>query len=72
MHLVSRRQHIIHVAGVPIHFAAGETIHTEDSYKHTPEAFEAIAETAGWRRRAMWTDPAALFALFLLQAPAES
>jgi dimethylhistidine N-methyltransferase len=72
MHLVSRRRQVVHVAGVPIRFAVGETIHTEDSYKHTQQAFEAIATMAGWNRHTTWTDPARLFALFLLQAPAES
>jgi dimethylhistidine N-methyltransferase len=69
MHLVSRRRQIVHVAGVAIRFAEGETIHTEDSYKHTEAAFEAIAKSAGWDMRAMWTDPARLFALYLLEGP---
>ena len=63
---------IVHVAGVTIRFAEGETIHTEDSYKHTEAAFEAIATSAGWDMRAMWTDPARLFALYLLESPAAS
>jgi uncharacterized SAM-dependent methyltransferase len=72
MHLVSRCPQIVHVAGVTIRFAEGETIHTEDSYKHTEAAFEAITTSAGWDMRAMWTDPARLFALYLLESPAAS
>ncbi len=72
MHLVSRHRQIVHVAGVAIPFEAGESIHTEDSYKHTEAAFEAIATTAGWSLRAIWTDPARLFALYLLQGPGAS
>jgi L-histidine N-alpha-methyltransferase len=71
MHLVSRRAQTVQVAGVAVRFAADETIHTEDSYKHTEAAFAAIASAAGWHRRATWTDPARLFALYLLEAPAE-
>lgn len=67
MHLVSRKDQAVHVAGQQIRFARGETIHTENSYKHTPERFAAIAGNAGWHCRAMWTDPARLFALYLLE-----
>ncbi len=67
MHLVSRKNQAVRVAGQPIRFARGETIHTENSYKHTPERFTAIAGDAGWHCRAMWTDPARLFALYLLR-----
>jgi len=66
MHLVSRRAQTAHLDGQAIRFAPGETIHTENSYKHTPEAFRAIATAAGWRADRMWTDPARLFSLHLL------
>ncbi|MEO9188616.1 MAG: L-histidine N(alpha)-methyltransferase [Acetobacteraceae bacterium] len=66
MHLVSRRAQTAGIDGCTIRFAAGETIHTENSYKHTPEAFRAIAEAAGWRAERMWTDPARLFSIHLL------
>ena len=69
MHLVSRVAQVVHVAGAAIRFAAGETIHTEDSYKHTEAAFAAIAAGAGWTLRTTWTDPARLFALYLLNDP---
>lgn len=67
MHLVSRKHQVVGVGGQQIQFARGETIHTENSYKHTPERFTAIAADAGWECRAMWTDPDRLFALYLLQ-----
>ena len=70
MHLVSQRDQLVHVAGHPIRFAAGESIHTENSYKHTPEAFLALAAEAGWQCRQMWTDPADWFALYLLEPQA--
>jgi len=67
MHLVSRKDQAVRVAGQTIRFKRGETIHTENSYKHTQERFTAIAAEAGWHCRTMWTDPARLFALYLLE-----
>ncbi|WP_407527688.1 L-histidine N(alpha)-methyltransferase [Methylobacterium oryzisoli] len=66
MHLVSRRAQTVTVAGVPIAFAAGETIHTENSYKYTAESFRALARSAGWEGRAVWTDPDRLFSVHAL------
>ena len=47
MHLVSRREQQVRVAGQTIRFAHGETIHTENSYKYAPEHFAELAEAAG-------------------------
>lgn len=68
MHLVSRRAQTVHVAGHRIRFAAGETIHTENSYKHTLAGFQDFARAAGWRPVRSWTDPAQLFSVHLLAA----
>lgn len=68
MHLVSLRAQSVRLGGRTIRFAPGESIHTENSYKHTPEGFRAIAEAAGWRAERMWTDPARLFSIHLLGA----
>lgn len=70
MHLVSHRRQGVHVAGAAIGFAAGETIHTEDSHKHTEAAFRTLAGAGGWQTSAVWTDPQRLFALYLLRAAA--
>jgi L-histidine Nalpha-methyltransferase len=67
MHLVSSKDQVVHIAGQTIRFVSGETIHTENSYKYTQERFTAIAGGAGWQCHAMWTDPARLFALYLLE-----
>ena len=40
---------------------AGETIHTENSYKYTVESFQALAASAGWSPVAVWTDPKGYF-----------
>ena len=66
MHLVSRRAQTVRVAGEPVRFAPGETIHTENSYKHTLAGFADLAAAAGWRSAQVWTDPAALFSVHLL------
>jgi dimethylhistidine N-methyltransferase len=67
MHLVSQCDQTVKVAGELIHFARGETIHTENSYKYTPERFAALAEAAGWHSLKLWTDPAKLFSIHLLE-----
>jgi dimethylhistidine N-methyltransferase len=67
MHLVSQRAQAAHLAGRTIRFAAGETVHTENSHKYRPERLRALAEAAGWRAAAMWTDPEKLFSVWLLE-----
>jgi dimethylhistidine N-methyltransferase len=67
MHLVSLHDQLVHVAGQAIRFARDETIHTENSYKYAPEQFAALAEQAGWHSAELWTDPARLFSLHLLE-----
>lgn len=67
MHLVSLRQQRVRVAGHEVAFAAGETIHTENSYKHTEAGFQGLAASAGWRPARSWTDAAGLFSLQLLE-----
>ena len=56
MHLVSERRQMVNIAGHVIEFAAGETIHTENSYKYTIESFGLLAQSAGWTRVKAWTD----------------
>lgn len=67
MHLVSRRAQAVRLAGRVFRFAAGETIHTESSHKYRPERLRALAEAAGWRAPAVWTDPERLFSVWLLE-----
>ena len=68
MHLVSLVEQTVFVAGEPIAFAAGETIHTESSYKYSVEAFAALAARAGWRPSRTFVDARRLFALHLMRA----
>jgi dimethylhistidine N-methyltransferase len=68
MHLVSRKDQVARAAGRSFHFAAGETIHTENSYKFTIEGFEALAVQAGWILERSWVSPAPSFAIVRLLA----
>jgi dimethylhistidine N-methyltransferase len=58
MHLVSGAEQTVQVAGRRFRFAAGETIHTENSYKYSIDRFRALALGAGWRPERVWTDRA--------------
>lgn len=63
MHLESLEDQIVTVSKRIFNFAAGESIHTENSYKYTLDGFDAIAGDAHFIRRAYWTDPKELFAI---------
>jgi dimethylhistidine N-methyltransferase len=67
MHLISQSDQSVQVDGHAIHFARGESIHTENSYKYTPERFAELAEQSGWHCVELWTDAAQLFSLHLLE-----
>jgi len=49
-------------------FAAGERIHTENSYKWRPEAFEALLREAGFSTVRRFTDPQGWFGVFVARA----
>ncbi len=66
MHLESRAAQNVVLYDRVVAFAAGETIHTESSYKYTVESFQALAATAGWSPAAVWTDPKGYFSLHAL------
>ena len=68
MHLVSRVAQSIRVLGRSFAFAAGESIHTENSYKYTVEAFSTLAVQAGWRCASVFLDADALFSVHVLRA----
>ncbi|MGB0653445.1 MAG: L-histidine N(alpha)-methyltransferase [Thermoplasmatota archaeon] len=69
MHLVSRRdQHLrFPAAGLEVHVEAGESIHTENSYKFTVDGVRAMAARAGFTLEQTWTDEQGWFALHLLR-----
>lgn len=63
MHLVAQRAHRATIADATVEIAAGESIHTESSYKYTLDEFAGLAAEAGLSRRECWVDPDALFSL---------
>jgi L-histidine Nalpha-methyltransferase len=64
MHLEARRDVAVRWPGGQRRFAAGERIHTENSYKYGVEGFERLLHGAGYERTACWTDPLRRFAVF--------
>ena len=68
MYLESLRDQITMVGDYGFRFAAGETIHTENSYKYRPEVFEAIAARAGWVVAERWINEEPTFGVYVLTA----
>jgi len=70
MHLVSRREQDVTVAGQRFHFDAGESIHTENSYKYSIGEFQALVRRAGFSPQHYWTDAGCRFSVHYLVADA--
>lgn len=70
MHLESRRAQRVHIAelDMTVYFAAGETIHTENSYKYAPGQPQAMLAHAGFKAEQCWTDERGWFAVCLGRA----
>lgn len=68
MHLRCTQSHTVTCAGQAIHFAEGESIHSENSYKYTRKRFAALAERAGFAIQQSWQDDDALFAVYYCTA----
>lgn len=63
MYLVSKRNQQVKVDGHCFKFAAGESIHTENSYKYTIGEFHMLAQKAGFGACKVWTDRNNLFSV---------
>lgn len=68
MHLVATRDLSFVAAGRSFAMAAGETIHTENSYKYTLDEARLLARASGWEPLATWLDEAQLFSLHVWSA----
>lgn len=64
MHLAARQAQTVSWSGGQRHFAAGERIHTENSYKWEPTAFAALLRQAGFGQPLHWTDAQGWFSVF--------
>lgn len=67
MHLVSEVDQVVSVNSHRFAFAGSETIHTENSYKYSIEAFQALAREAGFAPVKVWTDARELFSVHYLE-----
>jgi dimethylhistidine N-methyltransferase len=63
MHLVSLARQTVRIGRHRFAFDAGESIHTENSYKYSIEGFRALAARSGFAARKIWLDRRGLFAL---------
>jgi dimethylhistidine N-methyltransferase len=64
MHLVSDIDQFVHLTEHEFHFAGGDKIITEFSYKYAPDEFATLAGKSGFEFARMWTDDRRLFGLF--------
>ncbi len=70
MHLVVRHGTDFEIAGEHYAMRAGETIHTENSYKYSLSETDFLARAANWQPVRHWVDDAALFSLHLWRGTA--
>jgi dimethylhistidine N-methyltransferase len=68
MHLVSETDQRVRVGSRSFAFRAGESIHTENSYKYDVRELAARAEACGLRLDEVWTDPRDYFATLYFTA----
>ncbi len=68
MHLQARAATTVRWPAGSRQFAAGERLHTENSYKWTADAFAALLREAGFARVQHWSDAQGWFGVFLASA----
>jgi dimethylhistidine N-methyltransferase len=64
MHLEALTAQTVRLPGATRTFAAGERIHTENSYKYSPAQFTGMLNDAGFRSVRLWQDAARDFVVF--------
>jgi dimethylhistidine N-methyltransferase len=67
-HLVATRPLMYRIGEATITLKAGESIHTDNSYKYDLDTFQNLANQAGWRPVKCWCDEPNRFCLHLLQS----
>lgn len=67
MHLVSKRSQTVRIGEQTVSFSSGETIHTENSRKFTPDQINRLAALSGYRVRETYSDADDLFSVALLE-----
>jgi L-histidine N-alpha-methyltransferase len=73
MHLVSKCDQVLHFpkANLEVRVVAGESIHTENSYKFSIDGAQSMARKAGFEIEKTWTDDKQWFGLHLLRRQAD-
>lgn len=64
MHLQAQGPQTVRWPGGERHFSAGERLHTENSYKWEPQAFQVLLQEAGFGQARHWTDEQGWFSVF--------
>lgn len=67
MHLVAATAQRVRINGHSFSFQAGESLHTENSYKFSVEEFQTLAAAAGLASVGVWQDDDALFSIHCLR-----
>jgi L-histidine N-alpha-methyltransferase len=65
-HLLSRCDQIVHIGHDVFALRRGESIHTVNSYKYTPDEFIQLGRQAGYESRHTWLDTPGRYALHFL------
>jgi L-histidine Nalpha-methyltransferase len=68
MHLEALDDLTFTVSGRSVQMRRGETIHTENSHKYTPDQGRLLLQAGGWTPVRLWSDPADDFMLILADA----
>jgi len=63
--------HEVRIGKSQIRFEAGESVHTENSFKYDADEFLELAAAVGFSEQGMWTDAKGWFAVFLLEVVGE-
>ncbi len=72
MHLESLRDQAVHVDGRARRFAAGERIHTENSYKYGADQFAGMLREAGFPIQHRWSAPSEAYFVFWVRVRSQS
>lgn len=64
MHVEAKREVVVRIRGESRRFRQGERIHTENSYKYSPEQFRALLVEAGFDEVHLWQDERRDFSVF--------
>jgi uncharacterized SAM-dependent methyltransferase len=67
LHLVARTWDSFEVLGRRFGWAAGESIHTQNSHKYSRGRFELLASRAGWAPLQFWSDAGSGYAVHVLE-----